>query len=141
METIINELRSKLENCYKTNFEITGKELMEKMNISFDDIYKETEKAHMEMYDCISIESPVKYLIKLNEILEFGDEVFWYSDELSKDYKYVTIGLDDYHNDCTSVIAMNVFMKGSFYHYNCAIIKEINKIAKEIEEIPVKLTI
>lgn len=139
MKELVKKLENSLGKKSKT-LEITGKELMELFDISFDQISKLCEKNRIELYDNFDIETSPKYAKELRKKFEFNGEVYWYLTKGDMNPKYITIGMDRVYTSCSTFLT-NVFLKGDLSYYSAELIKYINILCDMANEEEIRLTL
>ena len=137
MKRLVSKLQDYLKDNNKT-LENTGKELMESLNITFQDMDK---ISNYVLYDNYGLECKVKDIDNLLEIVKFVDEEFWYETEEDTDYKYVTVGLDERHNDCDSILTTIIEVPGEIQIKNLELAKIVKLITDKVGIEDVKLTL
>lgn len=138
MVKLVEKLKVVLEEKGKT-FQITGKELMEELNVTVNDLFSLCEKNLMELYDIMYVETSTKYARKFKEVFEFPNEVCWYEQDVL-DPKYITVGMSRIYKSC-DVFLGDIFKKGTFAHYSISLKDVVNLIRSLSEEDEIKLSI
>lgn len=135
MKKVVGEALKKIEN----NIDKTGKQIMEKLNITFDDLDYVCTEIREEVYDNMRLRASTKYAKKLREMFDFNDEVYWYI-KGKKEPKYTVTSMDRIYKSCDEFYGL--FLKKSDYsHYSISIKNVIDMIFEISEEEPITIDI
>ena len=108
---IIENLEQTLKNTYGVGLDINGKELMDLMNLNYNEVTKEYYGDYCYL-DTYGLEIKTKYLNEVKNMFIFKDEVFWYENDSDIDYKYVSVGLKEEYMNCetmmTGILSFNL---------------------------------
>ena len=137
MKIITKQTSTKLEQLLKEKYgvglKVTGKEIIDLMNLTYEDIERQYYLDY-NYIDSYGIEMKTKYINDLKDNIVFHDEVLWYEKDSDADYKYVTIGIKEKYMSYETISSIIISFPDLDKERDTDVLKIIELLQKVIKE-------